>query len=227
MSSVAKWPLRRSDFRHQEEDFVRLTVRFDDALQYAARLHASQTRKGTDTPYIAHLLAVTAIVLEHDADEDEAIAALLHDAAEDQGGRTTLDVIRSRYGDQVARLVEECTDSFETPKRPWIERKKDYIDHLRWASPSVRLVAAADKLHNARSVLGDYRIVGDDLWRRFSEGKKQTLWFYREVTSALQEAARQEEERLNALIGELDEVVTTLEREVNASSADEGSPEAS
>jgi (p)ppGpp synthase/HD superfamily hydrolase len=203
------------------ENVVRLTKRFEDALQYAARLHATQERKGSETPYIAHLLAVTAIVLEHGADEDEAIAALLHDAAEDQGGRQTLDAIRSRYGDRVARIVEECTDSFETPKRPWIERKTAYIAHLRQASPSVRLVAAADKLHNARTVLNDYRVAGDGLWQRFSADKEQTLWFYRQVTRALQMAARADEARLNGLIGELDEVVSTLEREVNASRANE------
>jgi (p)ppGpp synthase/HD superfamily hydrolase len=203
------------------ENVVRLTKRFEDALQYAARLHATQTRKGSETPYIAHLLAVTAIALEHGGDEDEAIAALLHDAAEDQGGRQTLDAIRSRYGDRVAGIVEECTDSFETPKRPWIERKTDYIAHLRQASPSVRLVAAADKLHNARTVLNDYRGVGDELWERFSADREQTLWFYREVTSALQAAARPEEKDLNALIGELDEVVATLEREAKAAPAGE------
>jgi (p)ppGpp synthase/HD superfamily hydrolase len=198
------------------ENVVRLTKRFEDALQYAARLHATQERKGSETPYIAHLLAVTAIVLEHGGDEDEAIAALLHDAAEDQGGRQTLDATRSRYGDRVARIVEECTDSFETPKRPWIERKTDYIAHLRQASPSVRLVAAADKLHNARTVLNDYRVAGDGLWQRFSADKEQTLWFYRTVTDALKEAAHPEEMQLNALLAELDKTVSTLEREVNA-----------
>jgi GTP pyrophosphokinase len=198
------------------------SARFEDALQYAARLHASQTRKGTDTPYIAHLLAVTAIVLEHGGDEDEAIAALLHDAAEDQGGCATLEAIRARYGDRVAGIVEACTDSFETPQRPWIERKTDYISHLRHAPVSVRLVAAADKLHNARTVLNDFRVVGDDLWQRFTGGKERTLWFYRQVATALQAGARPGEAPLRALIDELDEVVTTLEREVNAARLDEG-----
>jgi (p)ppGpp synthase/HD superfamily hydrolase len=204
---------------------MRRSKRFEDALRFAAKLHAKQTRKGSDTPYIAHLLAVTAFVLEHGGTEDEAIAALLHDAVEDQGGKRTLRRIRKRYGRRVARIVKGCsdtdTDTDTQEKPPWIERKTAYIDHLRTASPSVRLVAAADKLHNARSVLTDYRALGDELWSRFSVGRDGSLWFYRQVTAALQAAAQPGEDRLNALVAELDEVVTTLERET----ADSASPQ--
>src|SRR5687767_6440995 len=153
---------------------MRRSKRFEDALQFAAKLHAGQTRKGSDTPYIAHLLAVTAIALEHGATEDEAIAALLHDAVEDQGGRRTLRRIRKRYGREVARIVKGCSDAEEAPKPPWIERKTAYIDHLRTAAPSIRLVAAADKMHNARSVLADYRVLGEELWSRFTAGRDQS-----------------------------------------------------
>ncbi len=138
--------------------------RFEDALAYAARLHAGQRRKGTDIPYVSHLLAVASLAIENGADEDEAIAALLHDAVEDQGGRRRLHAIRRRYGARVAELVAGCTDADVTPKPPWRQRKVRYLEHLRTASPSVRLVSACDKLHNARAILADYRRLGDALW---------------------------------------------------------------
>src|SRR5947199_8691848 len=133
-----------------------LTTRFEEALIYATRLHASQSRKGSTTPYIAHLLAVTALVLENGGNEDEAIAALLHDAIEDQGGASTREEIRRHFGDAVVAIVDGCTDTEVMPKPPWRGRKEAYIAHIRHASPSVRLVSAADKLHNARTILADY-----------------------------------------------------------------------
>lgn len=152
--------------------------RFEAALTFAVRLHANQRRKGKDIPYVAHLLAVTALVIEHGGDEDEAIAALLHDAVEDQGGDATLEAIRTRFGDTVAAIVEGCTDSRSTPKPPWKLRKERYLAHLPSASESVRLVSAADKLHNARSVLADYRRIGAALWPRFRGARDGTLWYY-------------------------------------------------
>jgi GTP pyrophosphokinase len=144
-------------------------------MVYAACLHAGQTRKRTDRPYIGHLLGVTALVLENGGDEDEAIAALLHDAVEDQGGVITLEAIRRKFGDRVARIVEGCTDSFTTPKPPWRQRKEDYLARLRTALPDVRLVSAADKLNNAREILRDYRTEGEAVWARFNGGKDGTL----------------------------------------------------
>src|SRR6266705_4170467 len=132
-----------------------LTARFEEALIFATRLHASQSRKGSAIPYIAHLLAVTALVLENGGNEDEAIAALLHDAIEDQGGAATREIIRHRFGDTVVTIVDGCTDAEVIPKPPWRPRKEAYIAQLRDASASVRLVSAADKLHNARTVLAD------------------------------------------------------------------------
>lgn len=143
-----------------------LSLDFDDALRFASRLHAGQTRKGTRTPYIGHLLAVAALVIEHGADEDTAIAALLHDAVEDQGGKPTPRRIRRRYGKRVARIVAGCTDAYETPKPPWCERKTAFVARMETASPSVRLVIAADKLHNARAVLADLQSGGDVAWTR-------------------------------------------------------------
>src|ERR1051325_12202408 len=129
-----------------------LTSRFEDALSFAARLHSGQLRKGTAIPYVSHLLAVASVALEHGADEDEAIAALLHDAVEDQGGAPTREEIRRRFGDRVVEIVDGCTDAETVPKPPWRERKERYIAHVAEASPSVRLVSASDKLHNARSI---------------------------------------------------------------------------
>jgi (p)ppGpp synthase/HD superfamily hydrolase len=146
---------------------MQLTNRFSAALTFASQLHATQLRKGSGVPYAAHLLSVTGIVLQYGGREDEAIAALLHDAVEDQGGLPVLEKIRSRFGAEVAAIVEGCTDAYTNPKPAWRERKEKYIAHLQAASPSVRLVCAADKLDNIRAILQDYRIVGEEVWSRF------------------------------------------------------------
>lgn len=163
-----------------------LTQRFEEAIVWATRLHGQQTRKGAGTPYLAHLLAVTSLVLEHGATEDEAIAALLHDAIEDQGGATTREQIRLRFGPTVEKIVVECSDSEVTPKPPWRERKEAYIAHIAHASPSARLVSLADKLHNARAILADYRLIGEALWTRFTGGREGTLWYYRTLADVFQ-----------------------------------------
>lgn len=183
-----------------------LSSRFAGALTYANELHAGQVRKASETPYIAHLLAVTAIVLEHGGGEDEAIAALLHDAVEDQGGATTRADISRRFGESVAVIVDGCTDTDVEPKPPWRERKEAFLRSLATASPEVRLVVAADKLHNARSVVADYRRLGEAVWDRFRGGRAGTLWYYRAVTEALRDGAP------SPLVDELDRTVTELER---------------
>jgi (p)ppGpp synthase/HD superfamily hydrolase len=161
-------------------------MRFDDALVYASQLHRDQARKGTPIPYVSHLLAVAAIVLEHGGTEDEAIAALLHDAVEDQGGAETREAIRVRFGENVADIVDGCTDADITPKPEWKIRKKAYVADIACASRSVRLVSAADKLHNARAILADYRQLGEPLWGRFNGRRKGTLWYYRALADAFQ-----------------------------------------
>jgi (p)ppGpp synthase/HD superfamily hydrolase len=168
-------------FRMVTNDTPMLSSRFEDALAFASHLHARQTRKAGAIPYVAHLLSVCALVLEDGGQEDDAIAALLHDAVEDQGGLPTLVLIRERYGDEVARLVEACTDSDTVPKAPWLERKERYVNHLRQADARVRRITCADKLHNARSVLYDYRAHGENLWARFTGTREQTLWYYRTI----------------------------------------------
>jgi (p)ppGpp synthase/HD superfamily hydrolase len=166
-----------------------VSSRFSEALSYVAALHADQRRKVSGEPYLAHLLAVAAIVMEHGGNEDEAIAALLHDAVEDQGGIATLDEIRRRFGPAVAEIVEGCTDAIGSPKPPWRQRKEAHIARLRDASPSVRLVVAADKLHNASSLVREYRRRGESLWASFHGGRDGTLWYYRAMADFLKQAA--------------------------------------
>jgi len=187
-----------------------LSQRFEDALVYAARLHAKQIRKGTTIPYVSHLLSVASIVLEHGGNEVEAIAALLHDAIEDQGGTETREEIRRRFGDAVVSIVDGCTDAEVIPKPPWKERKEQYIARLSHASPSILLVSAADKIHNARAILGDYRALGENLWDRFNGGKEGTLWYYKSLVDAFKQAAAGT--ALAPLIGELERVVGEIEK---------------
>ncbi|HEY6579789.1 MAG TPA: HD domain-containing protein [Rubrobacter sp.] len=177
--------------------------KFENALVYASQLHKDQVRKGTSTPYITHLLAVASIVGENGGTQDEVVSALLHDAPEDQGGEPTLREIRDRFGNEVAEIVDGCTDTYENPKPPWRERKERYLAHLANASDSVRLVSSADKLHNARTVLSDYRLLGEDLWTRFNGKKVGTLWYYRAIVDTLRGDG--------PIVEELDRVVTDLE----------------
>ena len=170
-----------------------LTDRFDRALLYATHVHGGQVRKKTTIPYIAHLLAVAATVLEYGGSEDMAVAALLHDAVEDQGGEPRLADIRNRFGDRVADIVRSCSDSFVNTaageqKENWRTRKLKYIEHLKSVDRETRLVALSDKVHNARSILRDLRKpeIGAAVWDRFDRSKEDTLWYYREVASALQ-----------------------------------------
>jgi (p)ppGpp synthase/HD superfamily hydrolase len=184
-----------------------LTRLFEEALVYATRLHAGQKRKWENTPYISHLLGVASLVLEDGGDEQEAIAALLHDSVEDQGGLSTLAEIRQRFGDGVARIVEACSDSYTNPKPPWRARKEAYIDRMQSAAPDVRRVSLADKLHNGRATLATLHREGENTWARFRGGKEGTLWYYR----ALSQVFLQGGEDFMAL--ELVKVVERMEAE--------------
>ena len=183
-----------------------LGPRFDEALLLATKLHAGQVRKGGDIPYIAHLLAVAALVLESGGDEDEAIAALLHDSVEDQGGAPTLAEVRRLFGDRVAAVVEGCSDTDQVPKPPWRSRKETYLAHLQTATPEVLRVSLADKLHNARAVMSDLGLHGDGLWSRFNAGKSEQLWYYRGLADAFLKV------RPGQMADELDRVVTAIEK---------------
>ncbi|OYT73919.1 MAG: phosphohydrolase [Chloracidobacterium sp. CP2_5A] len=183
-----------------------LSERYDEALVFAHQLHRRQKRKGGTTPYIAHLLSVSALALEHGADEDQAIAALLHDAVEDQGGDAARQEIRRRFGDRVAALVDDCTDADQTPKPPWRARKEAYLRRLRTLPEASRLVSLADKLHNARAILLDYRAVGESLWLRFEGRREGTLWYYRSLVEIFAGSPPL------ALANELERTVLELER---------------
>ncbi|WP_414541782.1 HD domain-containing protein [Nostoc sp. CCY0012] len=182
-----------------------LSERFTAALKYATQLHQQQVRKGSGVPYIAHLLGAASIALEYGANEDEAIAALLHDAIEDQGGAATRTEIRRRFGENVTAIVDGCTDADTIPKPPWRQRKETYIAHIATASPSVLLVSAADKLYNAQSILKDYRLLGETLWQRFQGGREGTLWYYRALVDAFSNRGS------TPLVAELARVVTEIE----------------
>jgi (p)ppGpp synthase/HD superfamily hydrolase len=184
---------------------ITLTDRFRQALDYAFELHRHQDRKGSGVPYMSHLLAVAGLVMEDNGDEDETIAALLHDAVEDQGGMETLEAIRTRFGERVAGIVMGCSDCHGTPKPPWEERKKAYLAHLRVAEPSVMKVSLADKIHNARDILMGYHRFGSQIWGRFRGGRDGSLWYYRELVGIFRER------RSDALVDELERVVLELE----------------
>jgi (p)ppGpp synthase/HD superfamily hydrolase len=188
---------------------VPVSPRFHDALAYASTLHAAQARKGTEIPYVAHLLAVASIVMEAEGNEDEAIAALLHDAAEDQGGEKALEDIRRRFGETVANIVAECSDTFADPKPEWSKRKRDYIERLLIADQATLLVSAADKLHNARATLRDLRKHGTSVWERFSAKPEQTLANYRALIAAYEEGTP--DKRRTAAVCELRELVDQME----------------
>jgi (p)ppGpp synthase/HD superfamily hydrolase len=158
-----------------------LTARFDDAFGYAHSIHGAQLRKGTRIPYISHLMTVAALVIEHGGNEVQAIAGLLHDAAEDQGGALRLQDIRDRFGDAVANIVSDCTDAWSEPKPAWRPRKEAYLKTLPNKPPSSLLVSLADKTHNAEAILFDYRELGDSLWDRFNGAADGTRWYYGEL----------------------------------------------
>ena len=187
-----------------------VTQRFHDALSYASVMHSAQERKGTQIPYIAHLLAVSSIVLEAGGTEDEAIAALLHDGPEDQGGLERLEDIRLRFGDCVSQIVEHCSDTFETPKPCWSKRKKAYVARLALADASTMLVSVADKLHNARATLRDLSNAADPLtvWNRFSATREQTIENYRALVGAYERGIS--DQRRDSLVAELRHVVEDL-----------------
>lgn len=185
-----------------------LTERFDEAVRYAREVHAGQRRKSGNVPYVAHLLGVASIVLDDGGSEDEAIAALLHDAAEDHGGRPRVEDIRSRFGHAVAQIVEDCTDSWDDPKPPWAERKRAYIDHARSLPPASLRVSAADKVHNTYAILRDLRNDGEKVWERFTAPADDVLFYYQSLVRAFRESGG------GKLVDELERIVRGIEREM-------------
>jgi GTP pyrophosphokinase len=191
--------------------------RFRDALAWAAELHEDQDRKGGTIPYVAHLIGVAAIVLEHGGDEDQAIGALLHDALEDQAHKMTPNEIRARFGDRVEAIVEACTDGDAEEQRSrdqdlWRARKRKYMDEVATKPADALLVSMADKLHNARAILEDYREVGEALWPRFTTGRDGTLWYYRGLLAAFKPRLAGQPWAAPRLWNELERTVAEIER---------------
>ena len=180
--------------------------RFIDAVAYAVRLHAAQVRKQSGAPYVSHVLRVAGTVMEHGADEDEAVAAMLHDAVEDQGGPVAYAAIRDRFGQRVADLVAECSDTDQTPKPPWRTRKEAYLASLPHHSPAALRISAADKLDNVRALIAGYRACGETLWAQFRGGRDGTLWYHRSVVAVLQKTLP------GPLVDELARAVAELEQ---------------
>lgn len=183
-----------------------LGPRFDDALAFASELHRTQQRKSTEIPYVSHVLGVASLVLEDGGSDDEAIAALLHDAVEDQGGAPTLELIRQRFGDTVAAIVAGCSDTDQDPKPPWRARKEAYLAHLEDTGESVLRVSLADKLHNARAIARDRRTHGDAVWSRFTAGRDEQLWYYRALLEVFKRRSS------SPMVNELEAAVVELTR---------------
>lgn len=195
-----------------DRKFIPLSTRFDHALLFAAQIHREQDRKKSGIPYISHLLGVTSIVLDYGGDEEMGIAALLHDAVEDHGGRPMLKVIEQLFGARVAKMVDGCTDSYaEDPKKKesWERRKFRYLRRIRHEDAETRFVSAADKLYNVRAVLRDLRYDGEIIFTRFSAPKVKTLWYYRSLVREYRAGGITH--RLKPLIDDLDRVVTEVE----------------
>ena len=199
-----KW----ADRMTKNDRFPRLSNTFLEAVKFAFDAHSQQTRKGTDNPYIGHPLHAAAIVLDAGGVEDLAIAALLHDVVEDQGGEPMLHQIQDKFGDRVAKIVKACSDSMGEPKPPWRERKERYIQHIASADADIRLVSAADKFSNAQAILADLRAMGDKLWDKFKAGKDDQLWYYRSLVDAF--AQGPPDPRVTRVLHELRNVVEQI-----------------
>jgi (p)ppGpp synthase/HD superfamily hydrolase len=186
----------------------KLSGRFSKALVYAELKHHNQVRKGGDIPYIGHLLTVAGLVINDGGSETQTIAALLHDAVEDAGGPPTLEEIKKNFGDEVARIVDECSDTDVMPKPPWRERKQNYINHLADVGDDTLLISVADKLDNARSMLRDYHEHGPKLWERFTvKDPRDHLWYFGELLKAYRARGCS-----SWMVDELDRVVEELKR---------------
>ncbi len=190
-----------------------LTDMFDEAFLLASDHHRRQLRKGTAIPYTSHLLAVASIVLEMGGTEDEAIGALLHDLVEDGGGPEGLELIRNRFGEDVARIVLANSDTDEEPKPPWRMRKEAYIASIAHKQSDELRVSLADKLHNARAICLDYRTHGESLWVRFKAGEGQSVrWYYRALARAFHAQGDALGPQALPILEELERTVDELDR---------------
>ena len=213
MSAITAEKKAKPQRPQRTQSVIKLGLRFLRAFQFAAKKHAGQIRKASTIPYIAHLMGVASLVLEGGGDEDLAIAALLHDVVEDCGGAPMLKEVRRRFGARVAKVVDGCTDADTYPKPPWRERKEQYMRHLAAADADTRLVSAADKLNNVRSILSDYRQVGESVWVRFKGGREGTLWYYQTLRDEfLRRAPNRITRDLELAVNELDSLTAQRSR---------------
>lgn len=201
-------PLRN---RNRQDGATPLSLRLAEAFQYALELHGGQTRTRTARPYLGHLMSVAALVLHYGGDEEQAMAALLHDALEEGGGREVLEQIRRRFGERVARIVDGCTDAYDEPKPPWRARKEEYLARVRHAAAEVVLVSGADKLANVREIRLDHQRRGDAIWETFPGRREGALWYYRALVAALRQAVG-----THPLVDDLDREVAELEKAAGA-----------
>lgn len=190
----------------QKNNKTTLSSRFDEALIFANRTHAQQKRKHSGAPYLAHVLGVTALVLEDGGSEDEAIGALLHDAAEDQGGEQMLATIREKFGAKIEQIVRECSDTLASPKPPWRKRKEQHLEVLRTALPETIRIMQADKVYNARNLQRSLIEHGPQAWQKFKGGREGTLWYFRQMHTLLSQT------RSGYLMMELGRLIEILER---------------
>lgn len=182
-----------------------LSPKFEKALSFATQLHATQYRKGSKAPFITHLLSVCAIILEDGGTEDEAIAGLLHDAVEDQGGLKTLEAIKNTFGERIAQIVLECSETHLSPKPPWKERKVQSLAKMKQISDSAIRVVLADKVHNSQSLIREHQKYGTIIWNNFKAGREGTVWYFNQVCAVLNERTNSE------LIHELKLAVNRIE----------------
>jgi (p)ppGpp synthase/HD superfamily hydrolase len=177
---------------HERNVYMALTQRFHDALIFIAKKHGDQVTNNTVYPYISHLMGVTSLVMEYGGDEDEAIAALLHGFNETQDGPEALQEIEAQFGKNVAEIVRGCNDADNTADLAWRPRKEAYLKHLQTASPSIRLVAAADKLYNARNLVANYRAHGTAIYEKCCGGRDGLLWYYKSLVRAFRSGKKEQ-----------------------------------
>ena len=206
--------MEHRDLVEESDSPLHFTHRLTRAVDYARHLHIER-RKGTGIPYLAHLFGVASLVMgeagltEFPVTEDMVIAALLHDAVEDHGGAARLEDIRVNFGSDVARMVEGLSDSLaadSSAKGPWEQRKRQYVDRLRSEAADIRLISAADKLYNARSILEDYRLIGPAIWRRFKRSRDLQIWYFEAILAEFQSS------RPSRIVQELERVVAELKQ---------------
>ena len=177
-----------------------------EAYTYSYKLHKKQMRKGSNIPYFTHLSSVSNLIIENNGTTTQAIAGLLHDAVEDQGGAKTLAIIKKKFGPKVAKIVDQCSDTTIEPKPPWKERKIKYIQNIKNKTQDTLLVSLCDKYHNASCILSDYQKVGERMWDRFTASKQETFWYYESLYKEFKKYLKNHPKMIKAFKNKVDEM---------------------